>query len=681
MMRGSAEGLHRTRRGPAGLFAWLLPALVLAGTAVAAPPSEVKAFFREGQTFLTWKEDGSVAGETYRVYRADQPITAATLAGAKMIAEVKEGSSRFEEMWTRGRKGLLVGRNKKSPPWVVPRLCIEPVGEDNQPKMLGEDAGLLVWTVKEKDQKSYYAVTTVKNGAEDKTVGKGNSCGPVAETKGPIGAVRYYVEIGVSRRARDAQKRIDKAKADGKQPNPNDVKRAGERQYRDWYVMWMDYELWNVDYIGYAFPIALTRGRFKEGGPMPSMHLDGIGSMNAFAAWYSNYGQEDFSRNALPTWYFGYGVQVKNRASVMDVKQAIGNYVQYRIIQTALWARRMYKITDPRFYVMGNSMGASGNIGLALAFPKFVTAIYSNEGMTDYANTFQVRHGRNLRLWASSICGNYGKVELKNPVKLLPFGDPQLDWYLKHDGMNVYDFRNAAKFLALNVDTDFPFLVIGHCHQDGSIPAANQAYPFEKYIKDSRHTFSYSVHNGGHGWGNILTGTPMTAHVRWDESRPGFSGVPPVKGWRYGKLRPNSRTYCLKAAWGGKTRPVLKKYVAAETETSWSMPLRHAAKEGEEQDYFVDITPRNLQTLKVAEGDVFTFAIARLDGKPKAIADFARYANGDAAKGAFKASGEITADKHNLLLIPNVPIDRAGCIVEVKLKQRGAKFGELYGGR
>ena len=130
--------------------------------------------------------------------------------------------------------------------------------------------------------------------------------------------------------------------------------------------MWMDYELWNVDYIGYAFPIALTRGRFKEGGPMPSMHLDGIGSMNAFAAWYSNYGQEDFSRNALPTWYFGHGTKVKGRASGMDVKQPIGNYVQYRIIQTALWARRTYKITDPRFYVMGNSMGASGNIGLAL---------------------------------------------------------------------------------------------------------------------------------------------------------------------------------------------------------------------------------------------------------------------------------------------------------------------------
>ena len=130
-------------------------------------------------------------------------------------------------------------------------------------------------------------------------------------------------------------------------------------------------------------------------------------------------------------------------------------------------------------------MGASGNIGLALAFPRFVTAIYSNEGLTDYANTNKMLHGGMVRMWAGSIDGNYGKVDLANPVKLLPFGDPRMDWVLKHDGMNVYDFRNARKFLALNVDTDFPFLVIGHCHQDGSIPADSQAYPFEKYIKDS----------------------------------------------------------------------------------------------------------------------------------------------------------------------------------------------------
>jgi hypothetical protein len=646
----------------------------LASAALAAPPSEVKAFFREGQTFLTWKEDGAAKGETYRVYRSDKPIT--DLAKATVIAEVKEGSSRFEEMWDSKRTGLLNSKRKGgTPPWIVPRLCIEPVGDDNKPKMLAEDTGLLVWTVKEKGQGSYYAVTTVTDGAEDKALGKGNTTGPVAEKKQPIGAVHYYVQAIIGRHAKDAQKRVDAAKKAGKVPSAKDVKRAAQRSYRDWYVMWMDREVWNVDYIGYAFPIALTRGRFKKGGSMPSMHLDGIGTMNAFTATYSNYGQGDFSRNALPSWYFGYGTKVKNRASGRSVKQPIANYVQHRIMQTALWARRKYEITDPRFHILGNSMGASGNIGLALAYPKFITSIYSNEGMTDYANTFQKRHGKMLRLWASSICGNYGDPKLKNPVKLIPFGDPQMDWVMKHDGMNVYDFRNAAKFLALNVDTSFPFLIIGHCHQDGSIPAANQAYPFEKYIKDSRHTFSYTVHNGGHGWGSVLSGTPMTAHVRLDESRPGFSNVPPIIGWRYNRdKRKNSRTYCYKVAWGAKTRPVLKKYVVKETETSWAMPLRHVVKEGLEQDYFVDITPRNLQTLKIAEGDVFAYIITTLDGKAMAIADFSKYANGEKVKAAFKASGEITADKHNLLLIPNVPIHKTGCTVTVTLKTRGPNF-------
>lgn len=617
----------------------LISLCTTAGILHAAGPVDVKAFHREGQTFLTWQEDNSVKGETYRIYRDAKKITSGSLGRLKPIAEVREGSSRFEEMWTSDGKGLLTGRDGTSPPWVIPRLCIEPVGQDNKPNMLPENTGLLVWTPKEeKEQSSYYAVTIAANGQELKKADEENTCGPVKEQKAPIGTVHYYTSTD------------------------------NRGNQRDWYIMWMGYELWNPDYIGYAFPFALTTKAFKEGGNTPRAHLDGIGTMNVFTANYTDYGCGDFSKNALPTWYYGYGTTVKNRASGLDVKQPVANYVQYRIMQTVLWSRRKYNITDPRFVIWGNSMGASGCIGFALAFPKFVTAIWSNEGITDYANPRKADGGL---MWTSSMWGNYGKPELANPARLLPFGDERLDWYLKHDGMNVFDFRNVAKFLELNVAEDFPLLLIGHCHQDGSIPAHTQAYPFEQYIRNSRHCFSYTIAKGGHGWGSAWKGCPMEDHVRWDESRPGFSNVPCITGWRYNKKDESSRTYMYKVAWGVESRKVKGKTVQ-ETETSWSMPLIHEARPGQEEDYFVDVTPRNLQKLEVSEGDQFTFRILDINGGPIQIA-FDDFHAGDEMKARFKDSGATTADEHNLLLIPCVPIRKEGCVVEVGVKSRAGK--------
>ena len=639
------------RRLSLAVAAWLLMCLAGASAATTYPAvkvTQVKAFFRDGQTFITWQEDNAIRGEAYRVYRHAEPITSESLSQARLLAVVPEGSSRFQEMWARDGKGLVKPR-RPSPAVegrIIPRLVIEPVEEGRKCRMLAEDTGLFVWTVKEEQPgEHYYAVTPVLHGPEksepggdreDRNVSKANTAGPIREVKQPIGAVKYYVEM-----AKD--------------------KKTGEvSPAREWYIMWMDYELWNADYIGYALPFAVTLRSFKAGGTCPSAHLDGIGTMNVFTAGYTNYGCGDFSRNALPTWYFGYGTKVKGRGSGEKVKQEIANYVQYRIMQTVLWARRKYKIADPRFVINGNSMGASGAIGFALAYPKFVTAVWSNQGMTDYADTMSVRGGRAVRLWRSSIFGNYGTVELNNPVRNLPFGDPRLDWNLKFNGMSIYEYRNAARFLARNVAEDFPLLGIGHTFQDGSIPAKNQAFPFETYIKDSRHCFYYTLARGGHGWGSAWGSGRMTWLVRWDESRPGFSNVPPVTGWRYNKKDPSSRTYVYKVAWGVKVKPIRGKAVE-ETSASWTLPIVHEARAGQEEAYTVDITPRNLQKLKVVEGDVFTYEIAALDGSK------------------VDSSGEITADEHNLLLIPNVPIRRNGALVTVRLKRRGRKFQTVRG--
>jgi hypothetical protein len=118
-----------------------------------------------------------------------------------------------------------------------------------------------------------------------------------------------------------------------------------------------------------------------------------------------------------------------------------------------------------------------------------------------------------------------------------------------------------------------------------------------------------------------------------------------------------------KAVWGVKDKPIRGNKIA-ETENSWSLPIIHKAIPGEEEDYFVDITPRNLQFMKVKQGEIFNYEIKNLDGS-EIVIDYAKFANGDMVKNTFKKYGVIIADKHDLLLVPNVPISKAGCIVKI----------------
>ncbi|HUU21990.1 MAG TPA: hypothetical protein VM389_05585 [Phycisphaerae bacterium] len=103
--------------------------LALLAAPAAAGPTEVKAFFREGQTFVTWKEAAG-EGVSYRVYRHAEPIKAANLDKARMIAEVPAGSSRFQEMWTADGKDTLApkqGASDAVTDRIIPRLVIQPV--------------------------------------------------------------------------------------------------------------------------------------------------------------------------------------------------------------------------------------------------------------------------------------------------------------------------------------------------------------------------------------------------------------------------------------------------------------------------------------------------------------------------------------------------------------------------
>jgi len=100
----------------------LVAATSCAAGASASGPEDVCAFFRDGQTFLTWNECGA---ESYRVYRHTAPITGASLRDAEAIATVSAGSSRWQEMFQKKGDALLSSSRHKDTGWIVPRLVVE----------------------------------------------------------------------------------------------------------------------------------------------------------------------------------------------------------------------------------------------------------------------------------------------------------------------------------------------------------------------------------------------------------------------------------------------------------------------------------------------------------------------------------------------------------------------------
>jgi hypothetical protein len=532
-----------------------------------------------------------------------------------MVAELDEGSSRFREMYDINGN-VLSGGN------AISRFVITEMGPQ-----LSNDTGLFIYTPKNTVATNYYyAVTEVINNVEDRNVNANNSTGPISEIKRPIDAVKYYEASG-----------------------------------RSWYIMWMDYDLFKDNYMGYAFVIGITNNAFVNSGSTPAMHLDGIGTMNIYSADYSNYGQGDISSQGLPTWYFGYH-ESKNYNGTYDSGRNrqgnIANYMQYRVIQASLWARREFNFVDEQFHINGNSMGASGAYGFAIAFPYFVTSVFCNQGLTDYANTGTTPNGDIM--WADSIRGNYGEPALHNPVKLLPFNDsnyPNLDWYTKFNGRDVYLFRDVVDFMTDNPEISFPLISSGHSTNDGSIQYESQGAHFEEFIKDSRQCFSYHVNDAYHGWGSI-EGSMMLGRMRRNESRPGFSNVPSRNVYRYNDynyFEQGGRGYMLGVVWGTSESPINNRSIT-ETNTSWSIPIQLVRPINSplnwDDPYVVDITPHNLQRMQVQAGDVFNYEVTNMQG-------------------VIEESGQIIADNNNLLMIPNVPIRVSGAIARVTFVSAG----------
>ena len=524
--------------------------LAVGGTANGQQAGGLAAFHRAGQTFLTWDEVTTVAGERYRVYRHDQPITSGNLGQARRVADIDDATSAFTN-------------ERGHPTPIQQNFIIQGLGPE-----LSDDTGLFVFTARQSGA-SYYAVTVVISGIENVAISAANAVGPVAETVADPEPVLVWV-------------------------SPSGYGRV--------YTQFMDYADWNPTFEGYAYNYAVAVPAGYSGQQLAAtIVLTGYGN---------RYAQDPETPYQAPTvwinidepnqtWYYGF-------ASGWDYAQGeprsgtIRNYAEERILR-ALYdtLREAYYNVDPdRIYAFGHSMGGSGAYNLGLRYPQVFAAAYSDEGMTDYGAAAN---------WSWDLEPKWGTVARNLPVESHGRYAQPLQRY---DGTGVYDWMNHQQMMIARRGDEMAYVACDHGSNDTTIDWPSQGRAWYGILQQGRRAFAGEVTTGGHTWQNFVGLPPNWDFYSYDfrnhESFPAFSyssANSPVDPGGYGTTAAYNQTLEWSCSWHTFAGAII------DTPTHFEMALRSTASA-----QTTDVTPRRLQSLVHAPGTVVDWQVTSLGG-------------------------------------------------------------------
>ena len=400
---------HWHKRHRVWLASLAAMALASAGaTGRADQAKALKAFFRSGQTFITWSESGAAE---YHVYRSDKPI--ADLAAARRIATVAKGSSAYPLEVSRKVAAGLAGK-----PGYNARYVIEDNPGADPGKMLPAETGLWVHTARQ-DGTFYYAVTAVgADGAEETSLSDANRLASgVAEKVQPVGAVLL--------------REWDLKDKEGKP--------AGRGRL---YCHWMDAADWNPQpYGGYAvnFGVGIPAGKKARG---VCMFLHGY---SGYYGWHSPpFGMVSIvPGDPHQSWFYGH----KDAAG-----EKVVNYTERRMLMTIDFVVRQLaaegvQVDTNKIYIHGGSMGGTGGNFLGARYGDVFAAVLASKGAVD--------HNRNGGWTADAERRLWGTRAQKLPT---------------NEGQNVWDHQNLIQWHLANVGVETAFILDAHASNDGSVP-------------------------------------------------------------------------------------------------------------------------------------------------------------------------------------------------------------------
>lgn len=452
--------------------------VLVAAAARAAQPTELKAFFRAGQTFITFKESDAAK---YNLYRSDKKID--DLKAATLVCALPKNSGQYE---LEVQRKVAAGIAKK--PLYNSRYIIEDNPSADPAKMLPEGVGLAVVTPKQAGT-AFYAVAAVGAGGEpEAALAPGNSlqAGVAEKAEAPGAVLVWQGEI-----------------------KDKDGKPAGQQRV---YCHWMDTADWNPQPTGgyaFNFGVGVPEGKQARGVCM---------FLHGFSGYYGLHGPEQGMVSITPgdphqAWFYGH----------RDASgQKVVNYSQRRMVMTVDVVLRHLKsegveVDANKVYVHGGSMGGTGGNLLGARNGDVFAAVLASKGAVD--------HNRNGGWTGDAANRLWGTKEQNLPT---------------NEGPKVWDHVNLIQWHLANVKQETAFFLDAHASNDESVPfgAVPEYYaalqkakrPFAAVWGPWGHSGFEDPHWPNHEWWGVFTfnkdeSVPAIGNCSSnDEPKPGSKG-------------------------------------------------------------------------------------------------------------------------------------------------------------
>lgn len=625
--------------------------------------TELKAWHRQGQTFLTWKEVAppdlndeatckqlrnlkrAMAKTQYFIYRSDKPIT--SLEGLTRVGQARQLSGWNSEFYGRksdkGKVRRWVVKDGEAP--VPPGTGIYVHNPRHPPAQGGEPGSDLVNRNKTR-MKAYYAVTYSKDGKENKTLGDGNT-------------LRVAVEEIEGQGVPVLQREV--------KPKKFQYINGPTLHY---YARWesppnFSVESFPIDYL-VAIPPKI------EAKPTPvGLHLHCWGgSLNSgYGYWFSCIKKGTaylISSNQIPyDWWTGFneksfspdGFKVGPNQDD-SAKHVVRPYSTTRMLSFLDWAAKKYDLDLTRAFTAGNSMGGSGSNMFAVRYAERIAWSVGWVGVHDAGNS---------RKFTVSYEKCYGKKAW----------NPKFE-----DGTPAFDYYKDAWYLRKHPRKEIGFITWSNGKNDSGI-GWPQAVAFLKAMQETRRPHLFVWGMGGHSTRAMMpkksSSAVMPIDIRLGMSLPAFTycsldddpGTAAPKSTEQieaekkalrekAEKEPNERKRrhllgIKPSRHDGDDKGQVNAYLYWETadivdeENKWEVNVG-LIDSAPKDNCTVDITPRRLQKLKAKAGQIFTWT--------------------NASAGTELQSGEVTADEHGLITLEKVTVMKAKNRISIVRKRK-----------
>ena len=431
--------------------------------------TNLRAEYRYGQVFLTWKETAAPEEATFNVYLSEKPLTTGNLGQAKLVCQYINRQSAHN--WWLNPENFT--RGKPKPDKKTGKVPVDPfegfvIKEGGKP--LDPKGGLHVHTVAPNEEgPRYYAVTCVINAKEDRTVGPGQNAlkAPVVQKRAPIRPIWL---------------------GKGKAPVPGSAAgkpvllalHAKGRSRPQHYLVFGDASHGWREGLAFKFDVRLRKNRLDV-RPSDSM-------------WLGRVFERQWRTRVIWTWWYGCSNQIFHPDRVKTGTPT--NYTERRLLWILDWVRGYYKTDPNRVYCYGGSMGGCGTMAVAFHNPKVFAAVCA------HVPNFKYDEGNPKRKWRS----NYSRmIRYCGPFSLKT-----------SQGMTLKERLDSPAFVRRHPG-DLPFVFAANGRNDRSMTWQHNP-GFYRAMQEGRHGFVAVWNDGTHG------GTYKKLPAEFRKLR-GFAGV------------------------------------------------------------------------------------------------------------------------------------------------------------